>query len=62
MKGYKVWKVFTYKGKEIFSYTMPEEVEEEEELTLRVLAAEYHCRIESIHIHNEMRRNKKCQV
>ena len=60
MDGYKLWKVFTYRGKEIFAYTLPEKVEEEEDSTLRILATEHHCRIESIHIHNEMRRDK-CQ-
>lgn len=60
MEGYRTWKVFEYQGKEIFAYTLPEEVEEEEESTLRILAAENHCRVESIHVHNELRKTK-CQ-
>ena len=60
MGGYCIWKVFEYQGKEIFAYTLPEESEEEEECTLKILAAENHCHIGSIHIHHEVRR-KKCQ-
>lgn len=56
MEGYRTWKVFTYLGKEIFAYTLPEKVEEEDS-TLRILATEHHCRIESIHIHKELRRD-----
>lgn len=58
MEGYRTWKVFEYQGREIFAYTLPEEFEEEEECTLKVLAAENHCHIESIHVHNELRKMK----
>lgn len=56
----RLWKVFEYQGKELFAYTLAEEFEGEEEATLGLLAYENHCRVESIHIHTEMRRYK-CQ-
>ena len=55
MKRKQLWKIFCYKGKEIFSYTMPERVEEEEKSTLRLLAYENRCRPASIHVHMELR-------
>ena len=57
---HRLWKVFEYRGKELFAYTQAEEFEGEEESTLRLLAYENHCEIGSIHIHTEMRRDK-CQ-
>lgn len=59
--GYRLWKVFEYQGRELFAYTQAEEFEDEEEATLGLLAYENHCRVESIHVHTEMRRDK-CQV
>lgn len=53
---YRVWKVFEYQGKEIFAYTLPDESPDEEEATLRLLAYERRCQINSIHVHKEMRR------
>lgn len=55
MKRKKLWKVFYYKGKEIFSYTMPEQVGEEEKSTLRLLAYENRCSPASIHVYMELR-------
>ena len=60
MEEYQIWKVFTYNGNEVFAYPLPEVCEEEEEVTICVCAAENHCRVESIHVHKEVRR-KKCQ-
>lgn len=53
---WRVWKVFEYQGKEIFAYTLPDESPDEEEATLRLLAYERRCQINSIHVHKEMRR------
>ena len=55
MKRKKLLKVFCYKGKEIFSYTMPEQVGEEEKSTLHLLAYENRCSPASIHVHMELR-------
>lgn len=49
------WKVFTKNGKELWSYTIRGEGEEEEEATIALLAYENHCSKNSIHIHREMR-------
>lgn len=50
MKEKRRWKVFTYKGKEIFG-----EGADEEEATIALLAYENHCYPEAIHVHEEMR-------
>ena len=52
------WKVFTYKGKEVYAYPLPEVSEEEEEVTICVCAAENHCKPGSIHVHTEERCTK----
>lgn len=51
----ELWKVFTKDGKEIFSYTIRGEGEDEEECTKRLLAYENHCHPSQIHVHTEMR-------
>ena len=51
----ELWKVFTKDGKEIFSYTIRGEGEDEEECTKRLLAYENHCYPNQIHVHTEMR-------
>lgn len=53
----ELWKVFTKDGKEIFSYTIRGEGEDEEECTKRLLAYENHCHPNQIHVHTEMRRS-----
>lgn len=53
----ELWKVFTKDGKEIFSYTIRGEVEDEEECTKQLLAYEKHCHHDQIHVHTEMRRS-----
>lgn len=50
MKPKQLWKIFTYKGKEIFAYTIFGE-----EATIALLAYENHCYPEAIHVHEEMR-------
>jgi len=54
-KGKELWKVFTKNGKELFSYTVRGEGEDEEEATIALLAYENHCRKSSIHVHTERR-------
>lgn len=49
------WKVFTKDGKELFSYTIRGESEDEEEATIALLAYENHCKKCSIHTHKEWR-------
>lgn len=39
----ELWKVFTKDGKELFSYTIRGEGEDEEECTKQLLAYENHC-------------------
>ena len=51
----KLWKVFTKDGKELFSYTIRGEGEDEEECTKQLLAYENHCYPNQIHVHTEMR-------
>ena len=51
----ELWKVFYKDGKELFSYTIRGEAEDEEECTIRLLAYENHCHPNQIHIHMEMR-------
>ena len=55
MKPKQLWKIFTYKGKEIFAYTIFGEDADEEEATIALLAYENHCYPEAIHVHKEMR-------
>ncbi len=51
----ELWKVFTKDGKELFSYTIRGEGEDEEECTIQLLAYENHCQPNQIHVHAEMR-------
>ena len=51
----ELWKVFTKEGKELFSYTIRGEGEDEEECTKQLLAYENHCYPNQIHVHTEMR-------
>lgn len=51
----EAWKVFTKNGKELCSYTIRGEGEDEEECTMRLLAYENHCHPNQIHVHTEMR-------
>lgn len=51
----ELWKVFTKDGKELFSYTIRGEGEDEEECTKQLLAYESHCHPNQIHVHTEMR-------
>ena len=51
----ELWKVFAKDGKEIFSYTIRGEGEDEEECTKRLLAYENHCHPNRIHVYTEMR-------
>ncbi len=49
------WKIFTKNNKEIEAYTTDEELEDEEEATIALLAYQYHCRKGAIHVHKEWR-------
>ena len=49
----ELWKVFTKEGKELFSYTI--RGEDEEECTKQLLTYENHCYPNQIHVHTEMR-------
>ena len=51
----ELWKVFTKDSKELFSYTVRGEGEDEEECTKQLLAYESHCHPNQIHVHTEMR-------
>ena len=51
----KEYKVFTKNGRELFSYSVDEEGEDEEEATIRLLAYENHCHVRSVHVHKEWR-------
>lgn len=51
----ELWKVFTKDGRELFSYTIRGEGEDEEECTKQLLAYESHCHPNQIHVHTEMR-------
>lgn len=51
----ELWKVFTKGGKELWSYTLRGEGEDEEEATIGLLAYENHCRKSAIHVHTEWR-------
>ena len=51
----ELWKVFTKEGKELISYTIRGEGEDEEECTKQLLAYENHCYPNQIHVHTEMR-------
>lgn len=51
----ELWKVFTKDSKELFSYTIRGEAEDEEECTIQLLAYENHCHPNQIHVHTEMR-------
>ena len=55
MESKRLWKVFTYKGKELFAYTIFDEGEDEQEATIALLAYENLCQPESIHVHKELR-------
>lgn len=55
MKEKELWKVFTKGGKELWSYTLRGEGEDEEEATIGLLAYENHCRKSAIHVHTEWR-------
>lgn len=46
----KEWKVFTKNGKELWSYTILGEGEDEQEATIALLAYEQHCRKSAIHV------------
>lgn len=54
-KKKELWKVFRKNRKELFAYTVRGEGEDEEEVTISLLAYENHCREKDIHVMLEMR-------